>query len=208
MENSQNGVEPYKAIMMGSLAIGAIKQAIGSVPVIGGMILGMLDGIEKIRADEMMKAFSARIESLEKSKIDVAMIKSEEFLDLFCQAIRVRTRHRSQQKAKFIVGLLTDSIKVERLARFGIEIKETFLMLLDQLSDGELQFLCDFAKGDYEGKSKVNIYQSADKPQAIALDLLLSKGILTEDWTWEKNIKASELGQEFIAYLKHLANEN
>ena len=105
--------------------VGAIKQAIGAMPVVGGIVLGMLEGVEKVRAQQMMDEFSREIQSLGKEKVDIGFIKSEEFLDLFCQVLRARTRHRSKQKARLFTKLLSESILVGRDDRFGIEAKET-----------------------------------------------------------------------------------
>jgi len=57
---------------------------------------------------------------------------------------------------------------------------------------------------DHRGKSKNDIYQSGDE-LGLAVDGLLTNGVIREDDTWEKHIVESMRGREFIAYLKVLA---
>ena len=73
------------------------------------------------------------------------------------------------------------------------------------MTENEIVFLSEFAKGTYNGKSKDAVYQLNDKSKAIALDALLSKRILNNDETWDQNIRASMLGKELIAYIQVLA---
>lgn len=54
------------------------------------------------------------------------------------------------------------------------------MSLLDEILDLELIFLSDFAKGEYEGKSRSDVYQSKNGSQAIALDALYAKEILKD----------------------------
>jgi hypothetical protein len=112
---------------------------------------------------------------------------------------------RSKKKAKFIIGLLTETLRKDRSTDFSISLKETFLFLLDQLTDEEMNLLYRFSQEEYLNKSKDQIYKMGDKCKSIALDGLIAKGILREDNTWEKKIIESMLGQEFICYIKLLA---
>lgn len=188
-------------------AIGAIKGLISSIPLVGGPIIGAWDGFGSSRLDDTIKQLSTRIEKLGEEKIDMTFVKSEEFIDLLHKGLRIRLQHRSKQKAKFIYGMLIESISQDRDLRFSTALKESFLSILDQLSDEEMIFLHDFSHGKYTGKSQDDIYQIGDK-EGIAMDGLLAKRILRIDSTWEQNIAESMIGREFITYLKLLAYED
>ncbi len=199
------GIDDTQLLSYG--VVGVIKQAIGAMPIVGGIVLGMLDEVEKLRAQQMMDELSEEIQILGRDKINLSFIESEEFLDLFCRVLRARTRHRSKVKAKLFIKLLSESMQNKRDARFGVEIKETFVSLIDQMSDDEIFFLSDFAKGIYDGKTKDSVYQLGDKSKSIALDALLGKRILSNDESWDQDIRASMLGKELIAYIQILAHE-
>lgn len=188
-------------------AIGAIKGLISSIPFVGGPIIGAWDGYASSRLDDTIKQLSIRIEKLGEEKIDMAFVKSEEFVDLFHRGLRIRLQHCSKQKAKFIYGMLIESIGQDRDLRFSTALKESFLSILDQLSDEEMIFLHDYSLGKYTGKSQDDIYQIGDK-ESIAMDGLLANRILRIDSTWDQNIAESMIGREFMAYLKLLAQED
>jgi len=106
--------------------------------------------------------------------------------------------------------MLVESVQKDRDARFSCDLKETFLFILNQLTEDEMNFLYDFSRGEYLQKSKNDIYGIGDS-YAIAIDGLLSKGILREkasaSGSWNKYISESMLGREFIEYLKKLASQ-
>lgn len=104
--------------------------------------------------------------------------------------------------------MLVESVQKNRNSRFHTSQKESFLNILDQLTEEEMDFLFHFSEGEYHQKSKSDIYKIGHIRLGIALDGLLSKGILREDDTWAKLLVESMLGQEFIAYLKVLATES
>lgn len=81
------------------------------------------------------------------------------------------------------------------------------MSLLDDMSDLEQIFLSDFAKGEYEGKSRNNVYQSKNGSNAVALDALYAKEILKDADTWEKAIEISMLGREFVDYVTLLSKQ-
>lgn len=120
--------------------------------------------------------------------------------------MRVRLQNRSVQKAKFIHGLLLESIRKDRDQNFSTALKESFLSVLDQLTDEEMVFLYDFSLGKFKGKSQDDVYRMGDK-ESIAMDALLAKRLIREDNTWQKHLVESMFGREFIAYLKLLAQE-
>lgn len=189
------------------IGVGGLKGLISGISVIGSIIAGAYDSYQNSRQEDIVQQLSQRIEKLGQDKIDIEYIKSEEFIDLIQKAIKVWLQSRSKQKAKFILGLLTESLRKDRDQHFSTALKESFLSVLDQLTDDEMLFLYDFSKGKFQGKSKDTIYQSGDV-EGVAMDTLLAKGILREDSTWNKHIVESMFGREFIAYLKLLAKED
>jgi len=105
--------------------------------------------------------------------------------------------------------MITESIQENRNLRFDTSIKMSFISLLDQLSEEELIFLSKFSKGEYQQKSKNDIYQGGDNKMAIALDCLLAKGLLREgESTRNYCLCVTMLGREFIAYVEMLAEQN
>ena len=186
--------------------IGTIKGLISSIPFIGGAIIGALDGHLNQRLEDTIKQLSIGIEKLGEEKIDKKFIMTEEGIDLFIKCIRTRLKHRSQQKAKFIYGLLIESNTIDRDLRFSTDLKEKFLNIIDKLSDEEMIFLKDYINGKYKEKSQKDIYQMSDK-EGIALDGLLAENLLRPDDTWVKHIVETKLFCEFLAYLKVIAKE-
>lgn len=189
------------------LAEGALKSLFSLIPPFA-IVLGAWDGYKSARLVEFVEELSNKISRIDEDKIDAAYIESEEFYDLFQKCLRVRLQHRSKLKAKFILGLITESVSKDRNQRFNTSIKESFLTLLDEMSDVEQVFLSDFAKGEYKKKSRRDVYQGKDPYTAIALDALYTKGILKDADTWEKCIEISALGREFIEYITILGNQN
>jgi len=186
------------------LTEGAFKSLFSLIPPFS-IVLGAWDGYQSARFKEFVEQLSEKIALLEQDKIDFPYIESEEFYDLIQKCFKIRLQHRSKLKAKFILNLITESLHKERDLRFDTSIKESFLSLLDEMSDLELIFLSDFAKGEYEGKSRSDVYQSKNGSQAIALDALYAKEILKDADTWEKAIEISMLGREFIDYVTLLS---
>lgn len=185
-------------------AIGACKGLLSSIPYVGSPIVGTWDSYWNSRFQETVKKLSTAVEQLGEEKIDKQYIESEEYLDLFHAALRCRLQSRSQTKAKFILGMLVESMQKDRNARFQTSDKESFLFILDRLTEKEMDFLYHFSQGEYQGKSKNDIYQSSDE-LGLAVDGLLTNGVIREDDTWEKHLVESMRGREFIAYLKMLA---
>lgn len=183
---------------------GFFKGLLASIPFVGSPIVGAWDGYWGSRLEETVKYITTAVIKLGEEKIDKQYIESEEYLDLFTLALRTRMQSRSRQKAKFILGMLLESMQKNRSERFQTSDKEAFLFLLDRLTEREMDFLYQFSQGTYSGKSKNDIYQSGDD-LALAVDALLTNGILREEDTWEKHLAESMRGREFIAYLKILA---
>ncbi len=199
--------EPNQTKHLKKAATGGIKGLISSIPFIGSTITGAWDGYWASRAQDTIDQLSQAIIRIGEEKIDKEFISTEEFLDLFQKSLHSIMHSRSKKKAKFIIGLLTETLRKDRTTDFSIALKETFLFLLDQLTDEEMGFLYSFSQGEYLKKSKDEIYKIGDRCKGIALDGLIAKGILREDNTWEKKIVESMLGQEFICYIKLLAND-
>lgn len=135
-------------------------------------------------------------------------LKSEEFYDLFQKGFRIFLQHRSKMKAKFILNLISESTSKDRDIRFNTDLKEIFLTLIDQMSDDEQIFLSNFSKGKFQGKSRMDILQEKNVSQNIAMNGLFAKRILEDDDTWQNHFGISALGQEFMEYIKILANQD
>ena len=193
-----------KQIVKG-VATGCLKGLLSSTPYVGTSIVGVWDECWNSRIQDAITKLSEALDKIEEQKIDQEFIRSEEFIDLFYKAIRIRVQSRSKQKAKFIQGLLIESMQKNRDARFSISLKESFLSILDQLTEEEIQFLYDFSADKYFRKSKDDIYGMGDH-YAIALDGLFSRGILREKSSWDQYVRESMLGREFIEYTKILAS--
>ncbi len=177
--------------------IGGAKGLISQIPCIGAPLVGAWEGYWHSRSEDLIKQLCSAIDKLDKEKIDLNYVPSEEFVDLFRKASKIRIESRSVQKAKFILGMLIESMQKDRDTRFSCDLKETFLFILDQLTENEMHFLYEFSQNKYSQKSKNDIYGMGDN-YAIAIDGLLSKGILRERETWNKHISESMLGQVLI----------
>jgi len=186
------------------VVVGVIKGLIASIPVIGSSITAAWEGYQGSRLQEAIDYLTAAVTKLGEDKIDKQFIESEEYVDLFNLALRTRMQSRCKEKAKFILGMLIESMQKNRAERFQTSEKESFLFILDRLTEKEMAFLYRFSQSEYRGKSKNDIYQNGDD-LALAVDGLLTKGLLREDDTWEKHLVESMLGREFIAYLKILS---
>ncbi|MCE5315976.1 MAG: hypothetical protein LLG04_01255 [Parachlamydia sp.] len=183
---------------------GALMGQISSIPILGGAVTGALDRTQQIRADEFLQSLYDKIACIGNEKVDKNFLRTEECADLFLHAIRVRMRHRSQQKAKFIVGLMTESVLIERDPRFTVNLKESFLNLIDQLTDDDLYFLKEFREGKYMKMNKDDVYSKLDQ-KAVSLDHLMALGIISEESTWQKHITLTMRGREFYDYLEIIA---
>ena len=195
-KNTQNRLE--------GLAEGAFKTLFSSIPFVN-IVLGAWEGYQDARFAEFMEGLSERLALIEQNIFDVKYIESEEFYDLIQKCFQIRLQHRSKWKAKFLVNLIIESVHKERDLNFDTGIKETFLSLLDGMSDLEQIFLSDFAKGMYKNMSRSDVYQNQDGFKAIALDALYTNGVLKDADTWDKEIEVSMLGREFIKYITILS---
>lgn len=184
----------------------SIKALVSCVPVIS-LILAARDGYQSSRSEDAINELSEKVLNMKQEKIDKEYIESEEFFDLFSKAMRIRLQSRSKEKARFIVGLLVESMRKDRNKVFSGSLKDLFLSILDQLSNEEMIFLHDFSQGSYHQKPKGDIYQMSEG-QGLAMDLLIAKGILTQDSTWDQYVIATTFGKKFIDYIKFLAQEN
>ncbi len=189
-----------------SVAIGCFKTVLLLKYPFLAIPLAAWEGYQSNRTSEFIKELDEKIAEIEFRKIDEEYIKSEEFFDLIQRGLKIRMQHRSKEKAKFIVNLLSESMSIDRDRRFSTDIKEAFLLMIDGMSNEELVFLRDFAQDKYKGKSRDNIYQEGDG-QSIAMDALYAKGILRDEDTWEKHLTVSMLGREFIEYVKILGRQ-
>lgn len=190
-----------------AIVFGAFKGLISSIPFIGGPIIGAWEGYRDSRIDDTIKTLSSDIKKLGKEKIDMDYIESEEFIDLLNNSYRTRLQHRSKEKAKFICGLLIESVRKDRDKNFSTELKEKFLYILEKLSDEDMIFLNDFINEKYKEKSLDDIYQLGIK-ESIAIDSLLANNLLRQDSTWDQHVVETALGRKFIDYLKILARED
>lgn len=187
--------------------IGASKAILSSIPILG-VCFGALDGYCGSRLEDTVEKLTRAIAAIDESKIDKEYIASEEFLDLIYKSLRIRAFSRSQEKVKFIIGLIVDSLQKDRDLRFSTSLKEFFLSILDQLTESELIFLFDFSNGKYSQKSKSDIYKMEDPTLGIVLDRLLCLGLLTEEDTWQKHVIGSKFGNEFLDYVRILAKND
>lgn len=185
---------------------GVFTQMIGNVPVVGGAILGMIDGIQQYRAAQFLEDLRQQVMRLGEDKLDRGYIESEEFSDLLCQAIEARARHRSKMKAKMLVSLVTESMTHDRHRTTLQDSREIFISILDSLTDSEVRFLSDFVKGEFTEKTRSDIYSSDDPGEGICLDGLIAKGVLSMSEAWNQHIEETALGRELIGYLR-LLNE-
>ncbi len=181
-----------------------VLVAISTIPVIGTLLTSTWTAYNNSRFQDMVDNLSKQLLQLGEEKLDKEYISSEEFIDLFNLALKTRIQHRSTQKAKFIYGLIIESVSKARSFAFSTSLKESFLHCLDQLSDEELHFLYEFSQDKLHQKSRDAIYQISDQ-YGIAVDGLISNGILRVDGTWQQAIALTMLGREFIAYMKTLA---
>lgn len=188
-------------------SMGALKGLFSTIhPVIGPLLIGAWDGYQSSRLEEMIQQMSNAIAKLGEEKIDLPYILGEEFYDLFHKAARVRLLSRSIKKVKLIDGLLIESFEKDRNLRFSTALKESFLLVLDQLTDEEIIFLNEFIQDKYKEKSIEEIYQMGNS-EGIVVDCLIAKGILRIDSTWGQHVVESMFGKEFVAYLKIFAKE-
>ncbi len=195
-----------KKLVKGTV-LGMVQGLLSQVPYFGPAVTGAWQGYSDARDQDLMNQFKNRIEALESTNVDTDYIASEEYYDLFLRCVRIHRLHRSQEKARVILNVLLESLKTDRDERFNISLKEIFLDRLDLMTDQEMEFLRAYNRGEYTAKSKNDIYQGGNDQAAVALDALIAKGILREEDTWEKKVVDSMLGREFIAYLKHISQD-
>lgn len=183
---------------------GTITQGIDNVPIIGGFIRGVLNGIEQKRLEEFINNILLKIQQIGRDKLDLKYIQSDEFHDLIALATRIRIYHRCMEKAKILTQIITDSIHIDRSKQFQTDFKESFINLINLLSLDEMNFLSAFTKSLFAEKSREDFYKSPNTALPIALDGLISKGLFCEDDTWNKHVIMTKLGEKFIDYLQYL----
>lgn len=185
---------------------GAFKSLFSLIPPFS-IALGAWEGYQDARLTELINELTDRVSRIENDNIDFEYIESEECYDLIQKGLKIRLQHRSKLKAKFICNMIVESVSKNRDPRFSTSLKESFLALLDEMSDLEQEFLRDFNKGEYEQKSRNDVYKEKDASAAIALDGLYRLEILRDADTWQKWIEVSALGREFIEYIKILSHQ-
>lgn len=183
---------------------GGLKALLSELPYIGPVI-GAWEGYHKSRLDDFIAGLSEQFDKLDDKKVDKDYIKSEEFCDLIYKALRIICLHRSKIKARFIIGLVLGSMTNDRDKEVSISLKEQFLLVLDQLSDEEMELLYDFSEGKYTRLTKEQFYENA---KGVEIDGLIAKSILAVDGTWDQCIIETAFGKKFISYIRILAKES
>lgn len=126
-----NQDEPSCGQIITTVTNGSLKGLISSIPVVGDMLLSGMDAYWNLRSEVFIKKLSDAIKNLSETKIDKAFIQSEEFFDLFHKAWRSYVQTRSREKARIILGLVEETVRVDRAAAFSVSRKELFLWILD-----------------------------------------------------------------------------
>ncbi len=183
---------------------GSIKGLLSELPYIGPAVIGAWDGYHASRQDEFVNELSEQLKNLDDKKVDQDYIHSEEFYDLFYKALRIRCLHRSKIKARFILGLVLNSVTNDRDREISTSLKEQFLSILDPLSDEEMKLLYDFSTGEYTRTTKEQFYEKA---KGVEIDGLIAKSILAVDATWDQCIILTAFGKKFVDYMCVLAKE-
>ncbi len=184
---------------------GSIKGLLSELPYIGPPVIGAWDGFHASRLDEFVNELSEQLKNLADKKVDQDYIHSEEFYDLFYQALRMISLHRSKIKARFILGLVLDSITNDRDREISTSLKEQFLSILNQLSDEEMALLYDFSAGKYTRTTDKE--QFYEKAKGVEIDGLIAKSILAVDATWDQCIILTAFGKKFVDYMCVLAKK-
>lgn len=184
-------------------ALGGIKGLISELPYIGGVVTGMWDSYHETRLQNFINELHEKLKNVDEKKIDRDYIQSEEFCDLFRRALQSRVLHRSKMKARFILGHVVESIRNDRDKEISTSLKESFLNILDQLTDEEMKLLYDFFQGKYNNFTKEKFYEKA---KGLEIDGIMAAGILTSGF--DQRIKASALGEKFINYMRIVAKES
>jgi len=183
---------------------GLLKGIFAQIPFIGTPIVEAWNSYWNSRLQDIISNMNVKINELGKEKIDLPYAESDEFIDLLHKCLKTRVQTRSKEKAKFILGMLIESLQINRDARFPVDLKENFLFLVDQLTDNEMIFLYDFSINKYPQKSRNDFYRMGDS-YGIAVDGIIAKGILIE--YPNQHVGTSMLGREFIDYLKKVVSE-
>ena len=187
-----------------SAGAGSIKGIISGLPYIGPAVIGAWDGYCASRQNEFINELSEQLNNLDNKKVDQDYIDSEEFYDFFHRALRTRCLHRSKIKARFILGLVLNSVTNDRDREVSTSLKEQFLSILDQLSDEEMKLLYDFSEGKYTSTTKEQFYKKA---KGVEIDGLIAKSILTVNAAWDQCIILTAFGEKFISYMRILAKK-
>ena len=182
---------------------GSIKSLLSTLSWIGPAAIGAWDGYRGSRLNEFINELSERLNKLDEMKVDKDYIQSEEFYDLFHKALRTIASHRSKIKARFILGLIIESVRNDKDRDFTISQKESFITILDQLSDEEMKLLYNFCAGKYPNMTKDKFYEKA---KGFEIDGLMAKGILAPGW--DQRLRETALGKKFIDYMRILAKES
>jgi len=117
-----------------------LRASISKIPFIGSPLdIFLTTKAQKIFSDRIINLFDElkyEMTTLENKKVDKDYINSEEFIDLFINAIEAAAKTRSNEKIKLYAKLLKGAIKFQDRRKYS---PEEYLQVLSELTIKELE---------------------------------------------------------------------
>lgn len=208
--------EPSTAAEYG---LGLLKGAIGAIPFAGTAINEMLFDARGRLKQERVNRFVAEVANevalLKEEAIDRKYLASEEFSDLLEDLLVRVARTRSEEKKRHLRSVFVQALQ----GQVDLDFTDLFLVLLDQITEQELQVLKGFASFplDQAGEAEpiemgVITYEDGlwglpGRQAKQIVQALLSKGLLADTsqsyWGGKPfdRVVPTELGLRFLQWL-------
>ncbi len=136
-----------RAEKLSSAGIGAALGALGEVPVVGGILAGIVGSfVPDVKVERVIRFaedLAARVEAVE-DKIDHEFVLREEFAAAVEDTLDRITRRRNDQKLQFFAAAIAATMTVDRPAE---RERERLVDLLDELRPSHLSVLAGIARG-------------------------------------------------------------
>ena len=190
-----------------------IRSIFGAIPSIGTFlneaVFDLRARLKQERLENFVKTLADTLQVVECNKIDMAYIRSEEFVDFLEDVLIRAVKTRAEEKRKKLAAVVAGRLQHAKSTPFD----DRFLDLLLSLSDVQVRILSEHFRAGIDERSNAKHRQPShyDLPTEDYLFLvqdLISKALLYTDRVSRGDpslfqyLEVTELGRAFIRFLE------
>lgn len=189
-----------------------LEAGLNLIPFVGGFLATYFGEIRSLKVQERMQRyfayFSERLAEMEKAKIDLEYLQSEEFAELFAQGAEQAAKSTTDRRIRRFANILIHNALRDSSAR---DRTQSIMSFVDRISDVDAFVLLCYGPPDgpsLRAKTKQKAYGFVeDLCRHLGLDtptmLTVVESIIYMDnlgltWVNEKPAEDQEIGQDLI----------